>query len=52
MTIREVDDGLLLEPPTSGDITVADDGLPVLTLGEPITNDEVLDAIDDERGHR
>lgn len=51
--IREVDGGLLLEAPVLGDIDFdTDDGLPVLRLGEPVSNAEVVAAIHEERGGR
>lgn len=49
---RRIDGGLLLEQPTSGAVIEAEDGLPVLVLGRPVTNDEALAAIDAERSER
>ena len=46
-------DGVLLRAvhgPTN--VRVADDGLPVLDVDRPVTNQEVLAAIDRERGER
>jgi bifunctional DNA-binding transcriptional regulator/antitoxin component of YhaV-PrlF toxin-antitoxin module len=46
-------DGVLLRAvhgPTS--VRLAADGLPVLDLDRPVTNEEVLAAIDRERGER
>jgi len=37
---------------SEGTISEGDDGLPVLTIGRPVTNAEVLDAIEQERAER
>lgn len=53
-TVRasRVDGGLLIEQSPTGEVIEDDDGLPVLVLGRPVTNDEVLVAIDAERSER
>lgn len=51
--LRRTADGLLLtaaQPP--GTVTNGDDGLPVLSIGRPVTNAEVLDAIEQDRSSR
>ncbi len=53
LALRRTADGVLLTrlaPP--GQVGTADDDLPTLALGRPVTNDEVLDAIDTERASR
>jgi hypothetical protein len=51
--IRRTADGLLLTAAESpGTVRVGDDGLPVLSIGRRVTNDEVLSAIDQERADR
>ena len=46
-------EGLLLSPVTKpGTVEDGPDGLPVIRLGRPVTNDEVLDALDRERSER
>jgi len=53
LLLRRTPDGLLLSPITGqGSLRIADDGLPVLDLDRPVTNAEVLAAIDDERRDR
>jgi bifunctional DNA-binding transcriptional regulator/antitoxin component of YhaV-PrlF toxin-antitoxin module len=51
--LERVSDGILLravQGPTT--VRVADDGLPVLDIDRTVTNEEVLAAIDRERGER
>jgi bifunctional DNA-binding transcriptional regulator/antitoxin component of YhaV-PrlF toxin-antitoxin module len=51
--VRRTADGWLMTGAESeGTISEGDDGLPVLTIGRPVTNAEVLDAIDQERADR
>lgn len=51
--IRRTPDGLLITPAEgAGYVTQASDGMPVLTLGRRVTNDAVLEAIDQERSNR
>lgn len=46
-------DGVLLRPLTTNAVVrIAGDGLPVISVGRPVTNDEVLAAIDAERSNR
>lgn len=53
LLLRRTPDGLLLSPLTGqGVVRIADDGLPVLDVERPVTNDEVLAGIDGERGNR
>lgn len=53
ITAELTPDGVLLRPTSpDGEIGRTDDGLPVLRLGQPVTNDEVLAAIDRERSER
>lgn len=53
VVLRRTADGVLLTPSApAGELSRAQDGLPVLRLGRPISNDEVLAAIDEERGGR
>lgn len=50
---RRTIDGVLLTPATpTGRVEVAPDGLPVLGLGRPVSNDEVLRAVEEERAAR
>ncbi len=49
---RRVEGGILLEHPVDGEVSVGDDGLPIVLLGRPISNDESLAAIDAERAER
>ncbi len=49
---RRVEGGILLEHPVDGEVAVGDDGLPIVLLGRPISNDESLAAIDAERAER
>ena len=51
--LRRTSDGVLVSavtPPAV--VATADDGLPVMRLGRPVGNDEVLAAIDAERRAR
>ena len=51
--VRRTADGLLLTPAeTPGTVRDGDDGLPVLTIGRRIGNDETLRAIEQERADR
>lgn len=51
--LRRTGDGLLLTAAEeSGDVGTGADGLPVLRLGRPVGNAEVLAAIDRERSER
>lgn len=51
--LRRTPDGLLLTAAeASGTVTDGDDGLPVLSIGRPISNAEVLDAIEQDRSDR
>jgi DNA-binding transcriptional regulator/RsmH inhibitor MraZ len=51
--LRRTADGLLLSAADeAGAVGQAPDGLPVLSLGRPVRNSEVLDAIDREREGR
>lgn len=53
VVLRRTPDGVLMSPvPTEGTVGTADDGLPVLALGRPVTNEEVLAAVDLERAGR
>lgn len=52
VTARRVDEGILLEAPPNGELSVADDGLPVLVIDGTVTNEQVLAAIDAERDQR
>lgn len=46
-------DGLLLQPTTAAArVDTGADGLPLLTLDRPVSNDEVLAALDAERADR
>jgi len=46
-------DGLLLSPVTAlGSVRLAADGLPVLQLERPVTNTEVISAVDEARRDR
>ncbi len=49
---RTVDGWLMTAADTEGTISEGADGLPVLTIGRPVTTAEVLDAIDQERAGR
>jgi len=49
---RRVDGGVLLEHPVAGEVATGDDGLPIVILGYPVSNDETLAAIDAERASR
>lgn len=51
--VRRTADGLLVSPAeASGDVAIGPDGLPVLRLGRPVSNAQVLAAIDRERAGR
>jgi bifunctional DNA-binding transcriptional regulator/antitoxin component of YhaV-PrlF toxin-antitoxin module len=51
--VRRTADGVLLSSLVrEGGVEQAADGLPVLRLGRPVSNDEVLDAIGRERSER
>lgn len=51
--LRRTRDGILITPvAVKGRVEQAADGLPVLRLGHPVGNDEVLAAIDEERAGR
>lgn len=51
--VRRTADGWLMTAAESpGTIGQGEDGLPLLTLGRPVTTAEVLDAIDQERAER
>jgi hypothetical protein len=51
--VRRTAEGVLLTPvPAAGTLEEADDGMPVLRVGRRVGNDEVLAAIDAERGTR
>lgn len=51
--VRRTPDGLVLSPvATTGELTIGEDGLPQLSLGRPVTNAEVIDALDRERAER
>lgn len=53
LLIRRTADGVLLTPADrTGTVSEAEDGLPVLTIGRRVTNDEVLAALDQERADR
>ena len=53
VVMTHTDDGVLITAvPAQGQVTTADDGLPVLRLGRNVTNQEVTTAIDAERGNR
>jgi len=53
VVLRRTADGVLLTPvAVEGGVEQAADGLPVLRLGRPVTNDEVIDAIARERTGR
>lgn len=51
--LRRTADGLLLSPAESaGEVGDGADGLPVLRIGRPVRNAEVLARIDEERADR
>lgn len=51
--VRPTADGVLLTPLDLGaQVETGSDGLPVLRLGRPVSNDEVLAAIDEDRSSR
>lgn len=51
--LRRTADGVLLSPVTpDGTVEQGTDGLPVLHLGRPVANDEVLQGIDEDRANR
>lgn len=53
VVLRKTADGLLITAAeAAGTVSEGDDGLPVLSLGRPVTNEEVLRAIDAERSER
>lgn len=53
LVLRRTPDGVLLTPVAApGAVEQAPDGLPVLRLGHPVSNDEVLAAIDEDRAGR
>jgi AbrB family looped-hinge helix DNA binding protein len=53
LLLERTPDGVLLRP-VGGSVSVrtGDDGLPVISVGRAVTNDEVLAAIDAERAGR
>ena len=53
VVIERTADGLLIRPANANtNVRLAEDGLPVLNVDRPVTNDEVLDAIAAERAGR
>lgn len=53
LLIEDTVDGVILRPINGRTRVVeGEDGLPVLEVGRPVANDEVLDAIDAERDRR
>lgn len=51
--LRRTADGVLLTPVAAeGGVEEGTDGLPLLRLGRTVSNDEVIDAIDQERAGR
>lgn len=51
--LRRTNDGLLLTTAESpGTVGEGDDGLPVLSIGRPVSNAEVLRAIEQDRADR
>lgn len=53
VVLRRTADGLLLVPADAdGKVSEAEDGLPVLSVGRRVTNDEVLQSIESERSGR
>lgn len=53
VVVRRVPEGLLLIPDRDpGAVRTSDDGLPVLDLDRPVSNAEVLAAIDEDRAAR
>jgi bifunctional DNA-binding transcriptional regulator/antitoxin component of YhaV-PrlF toxin-antitoxin module len=53
VTLCETPDGILLSPVApAGSVEEPEDGMPRLRLGRPVSNDEVLAAIDEERAGR
>lgn len=51
--LRRTADGVLITPAEHvGELQVGSDGLPLLTLGRRVGNDEVLTALDRERAER
>ena len=51
--VRRTADGWLMSAAeSSGTVLDGQDGLPVLSIGRPVTTAEVLDAIDQERAER
>ena len=51
--LRRTADGWLLTGAESpGSLTEGDDGFPLLSVGRPVTNAEVIEAIDRERAER
>lgn len=49
---RAIEGGVVLEPLSSGSMATGPDGLPLLVLDEPVSNAEMLDAIDAARADR
>lgn len=53
VVVRRTPEGLLLVPDRdAGVVRTSDDGLPVLDLSRPVSNAEVLAAVDEDRGGR
>lgn len=53
VVVRRTAEGLLLTPDRhAGAVRTSDDGLPVLDLDEPVSNAQVLAAIDEDRAAR
>lgn len=53
VVVRRTAEGLVLTPErNSGTVRTSDDGLPVLELDQPLSNADVLAAIDQERATR
>jgi bifunctional DNA-binding transcriptional regulator/antitoxin component of YhaV-PrlF toxin-antitoxin module len=53
IVVRRTGDGLLLSAvERAGEVRSAADGLPVLSIGRPVTNAEVLEAIEQDRSGR
>lgn len=53
VVVRRTADGwLMTAADSSGTITDGEDGLPLLSIGRPVTTAEVLDAIEHERAEQ
>jgi len=53
VVLTQTDDGVLISAvPAQGAVRMSEDGLPVLRLGRIVSNEQLIAAVDAERGTR